>query len=83
MQRVLVVTADRETKISRVKKRNNLPSEEVERIMETQLDDKERLRFADDVIQNNGSIGEAYTQVEKLHALYLKLSSTFNDNNKV
>ena len=83
MQRVLVVTADRETKIGRVKKRSNLPSEEVERIMETQLDDKERLRFADDVIQNNGSIGEAYTQVEKLHALYLKLSSTFNDNNKV
>ena len=80
MQRILVVTADRDIKIRRVKKRSNLPSSEVERIMQTQLDDQERLKFADDVIKNNGSIDETYAQVEKLHSLYLKLASDFNEN---
>jgi len=43
--------------------------------MQTQLDDKERLKFADDVIQNNGSIDEAYQHVEELHARYLALAN--------
>lgn len=75
MQRVLVVTADRETKVERVKKRSNLARDEIERIMATQLDDRERLSFADDVISNNGSIADAQHEVQKLHELYLELSA--------
>lgn len=75
MDRILVVTADRETKIERVKKRSNLDRDEVERIMATQLDDTERLNFADDVINNDGSIADAHQAVEKLHELYLELST--------
>jgi len=75
MQRILVVMTDKEVKIARVKTRSNLKREEIERIMQTQLDDKERLKFADDVIQNNGSIDEAYQHVEELHSRYLALAN--------
>lgn len=73
LQRILVVTADRETKIERVKNRSQLNQEEVSRIMETQLDDSERLSFADDVIINSGTIEQAYHAVDKLHDQYLNL----------
>ena len=76
LQRVLVVTANRNTKIDRVKKRSQLTKQEVVRIMETQLDDTERLSFADDVIENDSTIEDAYEQVEKLHQTYLTLSHT-------
>jgi len=76
MQRVLVVTAQKETKIARVKQRSNLTPEEVERIMATQLDDQERLSFADDVIENNGSIEKAKEMAEQLHQRYINLSKT-------
>jgi len=75
MDRILVVTAERETKIERVIKRSNLAREEVERIMQSQLSDEQRLLFADDVIGNDGTIEDAQKQVEKLHELYLELSS--------
>ena len=74
LQRVLVVTANRDTKIERVKKRSQLTKQEVVRIMETQLDDTERLSFADDVIENDSTIEHAYNQVEKLHQAYLALA---------
>jgi len=77
MQRILVVTTNKETKIARVKKRSNLSRDEIERIMQTQLDDQERLKFANDVIQNDGSIDEAYQHVEELHTRYLDLASSF------
>ena len=74
LQRVIAVTADRETKIERVKKRSGLSRVEVERIMDTQLSDQERSEFADDIIANNGTIAETRNEVERLHQLYLNLS---------
>lgn len=74
MQRVIVVTAHRHTKIERVKVRSNLSDSEVEGIMLSQLSDEQRLEFADDVIENNTSIEYVHKEVEKLHTRYLKLS---------
>lgn len=74
MQRILVITADHATKLARVKKRSGLTHEEIEQIMKTQLSDKQRLEFSDDVISNNGSLKEAQEQVEQLHKNYLALS---------
>ena len=76
LDRVLVVTADQETKVERVKKRSQLSRDDVVRIMKTQLDDRDRLRFADDIINNNSSIKQAHLAVEKLHQNYLELAST-------
>ncbi|MFT5135904.1 MAG: dephospho-CoA kinase [Arenicella sp.] len=75
MQRVLVVSADKQTKIERVKKRSNLSAEEVLAIMNTQLSDAEREEFADDLIHNDGTIDEAQAIVDQLHEKYLELSS--------
>ena len=76
MHRVLVVTAKRDVKIERVKKRSQLSKEQILKIMNTQLDDSERLSFADDVINNDNSIKSAYQQVDSLHAQYLDLAAT-------
>ena len=76
MHRVLVVTAKRDVKIERVKKRSQLSKEQIIKIMNTQLDDSERLSFADDVINNDSSIESAYQQVDSLHAQYLDLAAT-------
>jgi len=81
MQRTLVVTADHDTKITRVMKRNNISKQEVERIMKTQISDEERLAFADDVIVNNGTIEQAQQQAESLHQKYLDLSLQFSIGN--
>jgi dephospho-CoA kinase len=74
MQRVIVVTADRATKIERVKIRSNLIASEVERIMQSQLSDEQRLEFADDIIENNSSIEYVHKEVEKLHSMYIELT---------
>ena len=75
MQRVLVVTAEQETKIERVKQRSQLSREEVLQIMRNQISDEERLQFADDVIANDGTIEDAHAEVERLHQVYLELST--------
>ena len=75
LDRVLVVTAGENTKIERVKQRSGLAKEEVLRIMATQLSDSERLKFADDVIENNSTLEHVYAEVEKLHQQYLTLSA--------
>ncbi len=78
MKRILVVTAATETKIVRVQKRSGLQREEVQRIMQTQLHDDERKRFADDIIENDTSLEHVYSEVEKLHQYYLEVSQSLN-----
>lgn len=74
MQRVIVVAADLQTKIDRVKIRSNLSSEEVKRIMQTQLSDEQRLEFSNDVIENNSTKEHVRNEVERLHLRYLALA---------
>jgi len=76
MRRIVIVTAEQEIKIDRVKKRSNLTRDEIVRIMQTQLTDTERLAFADDVIENDKDIAYVHTKVEQLHYIYLKLANT-------
>ena len=76
MRRILVVTADHHTKVKRIKNRSNLAANDIERIMQTQLDDTQRLSFADDVIINDGTIDAAYRQVAKLHDQYINLATS-------
>lgn len=76
MQRVLVVTSEHHTRIQRVKKRSKLTEAEIERIIATQLSDDKRADFADDIIANDGTIADAQAEVEKLHQIYLSLSSS-------
>ncbi len=70
--RVLVVSADREKRIAWIKQRNGQSDEQIESIMAAQASDKERLKIADDIIENNGSLDSLFQQVAILDQKYRK-----------
>ena len=67
---LIVVLADKKTRIKRVINRDNVSKEEVEKRMETQISDSERLKFANFSVDNNTDqsnlkmlVGELYKQL--------------------
>jgi len=65
VNKVWVVIADREVAIERLRRDRQLSREEAERRIASQLTNEERIRYADLVIQNNGTIEELEQQVTK------------------
>lgn len=76
IQRVLVVDCSEELQVARAMQRSQLQESEVRAILATQLPRAERLKRADDVIDNNGGIEALRQQTQKLHAQYLALAQT-------
>ena len=70
VDRVLVVTADREKRFAWIKQRNGLSDDQIESVMAAQASDEEREKIADDVIENNGSLDSLFRQVENLDRIY-------------
>jgi len=70
LRRVLVVECTEDHQIARVIKRNNMSIEEVRAIIAQQPTREERLRLADDVINNDGSPDNLNRRVAELHPLY-------------
>lgn len=70
-QRVLVVDVPEELQLQRTIQRDESPKEEVKAIMKAQLSREARLRKADDILNNEGSIDELRQQVNQLHQRYL------------
>jgi dephospho-CoA kinase len=68
--RLLVVTCSEEQRVSRFAARHKLPMEaarkEVERRMAAQLPEAEKIKAADYVIDNSGSLGETKGQVHEI-----------------
>jgi dephospho-CoA kinase len=75
MHRLLVVDAPLEQQISRVMQRDNNTHEQVAAILRAQPDRETRMTDADDVIVNDGEQHQLVLEVEKLHQLYLALST--------
>ena len=75
VRRVLVVDSDQETRIERVRRRNNLSREEILAIMAAQVGQAERVRRSDDVIRNDGDLAALAAQVAALHRKYLDLAA--------
>ena len=73
VQRVLVIDCREEVQIFRVMARNNLPESQVLAIMAAQASRAQRLAAADDVIDNNDGIAALTPQIDRLHALYMKI----------
>ncbi|MEO5931964.1 MAG: dephospho-CoA kinase [Duganella sp.] len=71
--RILVIDCREEVQISRVMARNNLPETQVLAIMAAQASRAQRLAAADDVIENNDGIAALTPQIDRLHALYMKI----------
>ncbi len=76
VDRVLVVDLPTEVQKERVAARDGINIEQVEAIMSHQLERKQRLSLANDVITNNGSVSDLQPQVMDLHEKYLSLVET-------
>lgn len=77
VQRVLVVACDETVQIARVMKRSGLAEAEVRAIIATQMPQPEKLRLADDVIDNSGAPDALDEPVAHLHARYLEHAAAF------
>lgn len=73
--RMLVVDVSRATQKQRLMQRDDIDATLAEQMLNAQSSREERLRLADDVIDNSGSSQALSAQVEKLHTLYLQLAS--------
>lgn len=70
VNRILVVDCPVETQIQRVRQRDQLNDELINRIIDNQVSRQTRLAQADDVIDNSGNGEELAEQVKKLHNFY-------------
>lgn len=74
VDKVLVVDVKPETQISRTTTRDNNTTEQVQKILDSQVDRDTRLAHADFVINNDDcSVDELKNQIELLHREFLKL----------
>ena len=78
--RVLVVDVPEELQIERTSSRDNVSDDHVKKIISIQINRKDRLEKADDVIVNDGSKAELYNKVEKLHKRYLQIAKENEEN---
>ena len=75
VQRTLVVDCAETTQIGRTMQRSGLDEQTVRTIMASQFTRTERLRRADEIIQNDGNLDALRQQIAKLHQHYLAISS--------
>lgn len=75
VHRILVVDCAETTQVARTMQRSGLDEHTALTIMASQITRTERLRLADDIIQNNGNLDALRQQVGQLHQRYLAISS--------
>lgn len=75
VDRVLVVDCSEAQQVERVMARNGLDESEVRAIMAHQVDRRERLRQANDIVDNHGDRSALRPQVERLHQRYIELAA--------
>jgi len=73
VDRVLVVDASEDTQLARVKLRG-LDEPQIRKIIRAQASRAERLKAADDVIDNGGTLDALRKQVGELHKKYLEFA---------
>ncbi|MDY4280324.1 MAG: dephospho-CoA kinase [[Pasteurella] mairii] len=82
-QRVLVVDVAPATQIARATQRDSNRAELIRQIMASQVSREARLRYADDVINNEGDLHKSLPQLKQkvleLHQSYLQLSGNNHD----
>ena len=74
VDRVLVVDCPEAQQIERVCRRDGIDRARAEEILAAQVDRRQRLQAADDLIDNSGTLQQLVPQVEALHRKYLSQS---------
>jgi dephospho-CoA kinase len=75
VDRILVVDTDEEVQLSRLQARDGCSEMEARAIIAAQASRAERLRAADDVLENTANIAALHAAVDRLHARYLALAA--------
>lgn len=70
--KTLVVDCDENLQVKRAMTRSQLTEQEVKAIMDAQATRAARLKLADEVIENNGSMTELIDKVNKLHKKFIR-----------
>lgn len=76
MDRVLVVDVSEPLQIERASSRDKSTAQDIQNIMQTQVSRAERCQYADDIIDNDGTILELEKQVLMLDKKYRLLAQT-------
>jgi dephospho-CoA kinase len=74
---VLVVDVDESMQIKRVMRRDQINEQAAKSILKAQPNRQERLKMADDVIDNSCGLADLTPQVERLHRKYCKLAAIY------
>ena len=72
--RFVVVDTPVETQIQRAMQRDGMTRDLAERMVASQTDRELRLRLADDIVVNEGSMEDVEEQVDRLHRRYLVMA---------
>ncbi|HHF4335770.1 dephospho-CoA kinase [Haemophilus influenzae] len=80
--RILVVDVSPQTQLARSAQRDNNNFEQIQRIMNSQVSQQERLKWADDVINNDADLAQNLPHLQKkvleLHQFYLQQAENKN-----
>jgi dephospho-CoA kinase len=76
VNRVLVVNCSESIQMERLMKRDNIDQNLAKQMISHQLSGSQRLKYADDVLDNQSNLGNLRQQVLKLDSLYRQISRT-------
>ncbi len=71
VNRILLIDCDEKTQIERVKKRSQLSTSEIKKIISSQTPRKKQLLLAHDVIENNENVENLREDILEIHQKYL------------
>lgn len=66
---VVLITADKDTKIQRVCKRDGVTPEDVKNRIDKQLDDSEKIKKSDYIIDNSSDLDNLHKQLEEIYKI--------------
>ena len=75
VDRILVVDADESQQLQRLMSRDSVSAEQARSILAAQASRADRLKAADDVLVNSGSVPELRQAVDRMHQRYLELAA--------
>ena len=67
LDETILVIAEKNKRLHRAAKRTNLALEQIQKRMMLQMSDKEKIKFSDVIFENNGTIEQFYTKLEKYY----------------
>lgn len=75
VQHSLLIDTTPELQLQRAMSRDHQKADQIKNIMAAQLPREEKLRLANDVVANTGSLEQLYTQLQPLHQHYLSMAT--------